>query len=87
MTRTALHLNLLLFVFAGLFLNPRPTQAIGSTESATLNFADFYKQVQNGEADGLHGVYVSDVLDLPVVQQPVDNPYYVSNHNGEATQF
>ena len=51
------------------------------------NFADFNKSVQNGEADVLRGVYVSDVLALPVVQQPADKPYYVSNHDGEATQF
>jgi hypothetical protein len=35
----------------------------------------------------LRGVYVPDVLALPIVQQPQDHPYYVSNRNGEATQF
>jgi hypothetical protein len=35
----------------------------------------------------LRGVYVEDVLKLPVVQQPADNLYHVSNRNGEATQF
>ena len=35
----------------------------------------------------LRGVYVPDVLALPVVQQPADRPYYVSNRDGEATQF
>ena len=35
----------------------------------------------------LRGVYVPDVLALPVVQQLADRPYYVSNRDGEATQF
>lgn len=87
MTRTALHLNLLVFFLTTIFLNPRPTQAIGTAESTLPNFADFYKPVQNGEVGILRGVYVPDVLDLPIVQQPADNPYYVSNHNGETTQF
>ncbi len=28
-----------------------------------------------------------NVLALPVIQQPADKPYYVSNRNGEITQF
>ena len=87
MTRTALYLNLVLLFLTGFFLNPRPTQAIGFAEATLPNFADFSKSVQNGEADVLRGVYVSNVLALPVVQQPADNSYYVSNHDGEATQF
>ena len=87
MTRTALYLNLFLLVFTGLFPNLRSTQAIGFAEGTLPNFADFNRSVQNGEADVLRGVYVPDVLALPVVQQPADNPYHVSNHNGEATQF
>ena len=35
----------------------------------------------------LRGVYVSDVLALPVAQQPADDPNYVSSNDGEATQF
>ena len=35
----------------------------------------------------LSGVYVQNVLALPVVQQPAGYPYYVSNRDGEATQF
>jgi hypothetical protein len=35
----------------------------------------------------LRGVYVPDILALPVVQQPDNDPYYVSNHDGEVTQF
>ena len=87
MTRTALHLNLFVFFIAGFFLNPRPIQAIGAAESTLPNFADFSESVQTREVDVLRGVYVPNVLALPVVQQPADQPYYVSSREGEATQF
>ena len=86
MTRIALYLLIPLLFFTTFFLNPDSTQAIGSVDG-TLGFEYFSQSVQNGEADVLRGVYVGNVLKLPVVQQPVDRPYYVSNHNGEATQF
>jgi len=86
MTRTVLHLLLFLFFFTTFFLNPSSTQAIGNFDG-TVSFEDFRQLVQNGQVNVLRGVYVEDVLGLPVVQQPVDRPYYVSNHNGEATQF
>ena len=86
MTRTALHLSLLVFFLTTFFLNPGSTQAIGDFDE-TLDFEDFSQLVQNGEADVLRGVYVEDVLELAVVQQPVDRPYYVSNHHSEVTQF
>lgn len=87
MTRTVRYLNLLALFLTGFLLTPRSTQAIGIGERKLPNFASFNISVQNGEADVVRGVYVQDVLALPVVQQPVDNPYYVSSHNGEATQF
>jgi hypothetical protein len=87
MTRTALSINFLFVLFASFFLNPKTTQAIGYAENSLVSFADFRESVQNGEADVLRGVYVANVLALPVVQQPVNNPYYVSNHDGEITEF
>ena len=87
MSRTALSLSLLVFLFTAFFLNLDSTQAIANPDGALPGFADFSRSVQNGDATVLRGVYVPDVLALPVVQQPVDRPYYVSNHDGEATQF
>lgn len=87
MTRTTLRLNLLVFFLTGFFLNPQLTKAIGYAENVLLSFPVFSKWVQNGEADTLRGVYVPKVLALPVIQQPADDSYYVSNRNGEATQF
>ena len=87
MTRTALHLNLLALLLTVFFLNPGSTQAIGNSDRTLPGFADFRRSVQNGEADVLRSVYAPTVLALPVVQQPEDRPYYVSNQDGEATQF
>ena len=87
MPRTAFCLSLLAFLLTSFFLNPATTQAIGNSDETLPTFADFSRSVQNGQADVLRGVYVPDVLALRIVQQPQDHPYYVSNRNGEATQF
>lgn len=73
------------FIFASFFLYTQPTQAIGYVQNTLPNFVDFSKSVQNGKVNVLRGVYVPNVLALPVIQQPADDAYYVSNRNGEAT--
>lgn len=87
MTRTAISLNFLLVLLASFFLHPKSTQAIGYADHSLISFADFNRSVQNGEADLLRGVYVPNVLALPVVQQPEGKPYFVSNRDGQITQF
>ncbi len=87
MSRTALYLSLLVYLLTTFFLNPAKTQAIGNPDANLPTFADFSRSVQNGDANVLRGVYVPGVLALPVVQQPEDRPYYVSNRDGEVTQF
>lgn len=88
MTRITIKLNLLVFALTSFFLTPGLAPTVGYSQSAVPNFADFYNPIQNAEeVDVLRGVYVHNVLALPVVQQPSDDPYYVSNHDGEATQF
>jgi hypothetical protein len=87
MSRAALYLNILVFLLTAFFLNPDSTQAIGNTDGTLRSFADFSRSVQNGDANMVRGVYVPDVLALPVAQQPPDRPYYVSNRDGEVTQF
>lgn len=85
--RTALNASLLLAVFLSVFFNPNSAFALGNGESALPNFPDFSKIVQNGEASVLRGVYVPDVLALPIVQQPAGNAGYVSSDDGKLTQF
>src|SRR5688572_19157913 len=87
MSRAALSLNLLVFLLTAFFLNPDPSQAIGNPGGNLPSFADFSRSVQNGNPKVLRGVYVPDVLALPIVQQPEGHPYYVSNQNGKVTQF
>jgi hypothetical protein len=85
-TRTTLNASLLVAIFISLFFNP--VSALAAGNSATLpSFTDFSKTVQNGKTNVLRGVYVSNVLALPVVQQPSNNAGYVSNTDGEITQF
>ena len=85
-TRIIQHTSIFLVLFASLFFNPVSALAMGNT-AALPSFADFSKSVQNGQADVLRGVYVKNALALPVVQQPSGNAGYVSNSDGEATQF
>lgn len=50
-------------------------------------FDQFVENVKNGNIEQIVGVYVEDVLGLRVVQQPPDQPAFVSPINGVATQF
>lgn len=56
-------------------------------------FDSFVERVKNGQSDKIVGVYVQNVLALPVIQQPADkngnpiNPGFVSERDEEATQF
>lgn len=84
--RRALRTCLLLAIVLSIFVRTVPVLA-GSGEPGLPSFADFSHSVQNGEMDVLRGVYVPNVLALPVVQQPAGNPSHVSRRNGQATQF
>jgi len=84
--RTTLNASFLAVLFISLFFHP--IQALAANGGLSFpNFTDFSKTVQNGKAADLRGVYVSNVLALPVVQQPSNNTGYVSSRDGEITQF
>jgi len=85
-TRFVLSFSLLLFTMTSLLLNPVSALAM-SNYAVMPTFTSFSKTVENGEANVLRGVYVSNVLALPVVQQPSKNAGYVSKKDGVATQF
>jgi hypothetical protein len=85
-TRTVRSATFLVTFLVSLFYNPLSTGALGSVVNLP-SLADFSRSVQNGKADVLRGVYVNDVLALPIIQQPVGNPGYVSSNDGEVTQF
>jgi len=82
--RAILNTTIILALFIAFLFNP--LSALAMAGSAT-NFIEFSQSVQNGQADILTGVYVSDVLALPVVQQPYGNAGYVSGNDDEVTQF
>jgi hypothetical protein len=79
--------------FVVLVLTSHPTSATVSALTEVRDgtslpvLADFVEQVWDGEANVLRGVYVPEVMALPVMQQPNDKPGYVSRKNGEVTQF
>lgn len=64
----------------------------GDAEAAFIHnhsegLQEFIEQLVNAENQDLAGVYVEDVLALPVVQQPEGDRLYVSRLMGNATQF
>ena len=87
MTRTTIKLHLLAFAFATFFIAPGFVPGVDYSKSTLQDFQNSYNPIQNGEGDSLRGVYVANVLALPIVQQPANEPYYVSGHDGEVTQF
>lgn len=87
MTRNSFHRRLLVFALATVFLNPGLLPFLRRSESLPPDSGGFSKSVQDGQTDVIRDVYVPNVLSLPVVQQPTDQPYYVSAQDGEITQF
>lgn len=84
--RTTRSASILLAIFASLFYHPTYTRALESI-AGFPTLADFSQTVQNGNAKELRGVYVDNVLALPIVQQPSGSPAFVSSQDGEVTQF
>ena len=87
MARTALNLPLLVFVISSLFFSPMITTPMVKAGNILPDFTDFAQPVENGDINILSGVYVPNVLALPVIQQPAGNAGYVSNKDDQATQF
>jgi len=68
-------------------LQPTPTFAPTPTPAAAPFFDQFVSAIKNGDATKVVGVYVENVLALKVVQQPSNNPAFVSGVKGVATYF
>jgi hypothetical protein len=54
---------------------------------ATPDLPSFVHQVENGRASVIRGVYARDGFALPVLQQPRENPGYVSGAEDVVTEF
>jgi hypothetical protein len=63
--------------------------SIGSSSpvTTTSSLALFIEQVKNGSAQQITGLYVENLLSFPVIQQPSDQPAYVSPSANLVTQF
>jgi hypothetical protein len=57
------------------------------TEASNREFDAFVQTVMNGNSNEIVGVYVENILALRVVQQPSNDPAWVSANDGEATEF
>ena len=65
-----------------------PTQTYAKDTPNTLpNLNTFIETVKDGNASALRGIYISNVMALAIVQQPIGNPGYVSSAASVATQF
>ena len=58
-----------------------------NTENALPDYESFMESIQDGQKGVLRGVYVPGLFAIPVVQQPVGHPGFVSQNDGEITQF
>ena len=85
--RTILGGGFLLMAFFFVFFNPLSRITLESGKINLPEFSDFSTLVEDGKVNVLSGVYVPNVLALPVVQQPVGDSGYVSRRDDEATQF
>ena len=65
-----------------------PVQAYAKDNPNSIpDLSTFIETVKDGNASTLRGVYVSNVMALAIVQQPMGNPGYVSTTESVATQF
>jgi hypothetical protein len=87
MIRSILRFHLFLFALTISLLNQDRTQAVGIARSGLPAPTRPYEPAPPIDPEVLRRVYVKDVLNLPVVQQPAEDAFYVSDRNGEATQF
>lgn len=69
------------------FINPPPAFAVENAEAGLPDLFGFSVSVLNGNASELRGVYVPQVLAMPIVQQPLGNPGFVSSEANTITQF
>ena len=76
---------LLSLIAIALLAFPSPARAWDASEIPPLD--EFIEEVTNGEADELRGIYVPDTFAFEIVQQPDDNPAYVSSQLDVLTQF
>jgi hypothetical protein len=64
--------------------------SIGSSSPVTAyspSLTSFIEQVKNGSAREVTGLYIKSIFSFPVIQQPGNQPAYVSQNDDQLTQF
>lgn len=56
-------------------------------DKSAIRFQEFIAEISNGNTEMVRGVFIPREFALPVIQQPEDNPVYVSTKDGLITQF
>jgi hypothetical protein len=77
----------LMAVLFSSFVYPFPVLAEESPATDIPDLPSFSQSVWNGQANQLRGVYVPQLLAMPVVQQPVGSANYVSTMDNVITEF
>jgi hypothetical protein len=75
---------LLLTVF---HVNPVYAESLGNQSSHLPTLAEFSTTMENSNANQVTGVYVQDLMAVPVLQQPAGQAGYVSTKADIVTQF
>jgi hypothetical protein len=90
-TRSFVHgsTGFLLALVLALLITPAPVaaQSENTTPINLIDFNTFVKSVSNGQTEVIRGIYVAGIMAFPIVQQPVNDPAYVSPVNNTVTQF
>jgi hypothetical protein len=68
-------------------LGPAIKEVSATITPSLPDLAEFTETVKNERSHLAVGVYVADVLALPILQQPANQAAYVSNQEGVVTQF
>jgi hypothetical protein len=64
-----------------------PFSVIVKDQSTVSSINEFVETIKDGNKNSIRGVYLADIFALRVVEQPANNPNFVSSIEGVATQF
>lgn len=79
--------HILSMILLALFMSLFPVRAGADAASDLPSLEEFSDAIRNGDAEALRGIYIPDVLAAEVVQQPEDDPAFVSSQENTLTQF
>jgi hypothetical protein len=84
---TVLLISIIMFSTFFVFPPATPVQALGSAAATLPDFEEFVTSVSDGSAGVIRGVYAPGLFETRVVQQPDNDPGYISPISGTVTEF